>query len=391
MKLVEQDVIDLDSPVKQYLKNWEFPESIFSEEKITIRQLLSHSAGMPLGNVFERYSPQDEVPSLKESLSREAFLMQEPGLSFAYSNTGFNLLELVIEEVTGRDFAEYMQEEVLIPLGMYGSSFEWSEELEPAVPAGYDLKGKPVPVYIYSEKASGGLLASVEDIATFVAGAMTDFNTEHVVLTPQSMDQLYSPAAKNIGVYGLVFESYGLGHYIETLPNGKQAVSHGGQGGGCMTHFHSIPETGDGIVILTNSQRSWPLIAYILSDWAEWGGWSSVGMGKIIWGNRALWAVIGLLWTAVLWQLWRLRQGLITGKRKLKPLARYSGFLRAVQAILSVAVMSGLVWCMSQEYLFLTSVFPIASSWLGISSFALSLVLLLSTLFPIVYAGQCAP
>ena len=71
-----------------------------------------------------------------------------------------------------------------------------------------------------------------------------------------------------------MFEAYGFGHYIETLPNGLRSVSHGGQGNGVMTHFQTVPETGDAIVILTNSQRSWPFIAYLLSDWAQWRAFS---------------------------------------------------------------------------------------------------------------------
>lgn len=383
MKLVEQGKIELDKPVKQYLKDWEFPESEFSAEKVTVRQLLSHTAGMPLGDIFERYSPKEKIPSLKESLAKQAILIQEPGLSFSYSNTGYNLLELLLEEVTGRDFAEYMEEEVLIPLGMYKSSFTWSEEMDPAVPVGYDLKGNPVPVYIYPEKASGGLFAQVGDIATFIAAGMTNFSrSDYKVLTPQNINILYTPMVEKPGIYSLVFDSYGLGYYLENLSNGKQAVVNGGQGGGVMTYFHSVPETGDGIVILTNSQRSWPFFAYILSDWAEWCGFASVGMGNIIWAQKVLWILIGLNLFLILWQVWRLGQGLISRRRRFVPVAKESRLLRLVQSSLAIILLSGLLWCIKQDYLFMTSVFPIASSWLGFSIFLLAVVLLLSALFP---------
>ena len=383
MKLVEQGKIELDKPVGQCIKNWTFPESEFSEEKVTVRLLLSHSAGMPLGTIGVRYSPKGKIPSLEESLSRDAVLMQEPGLSFSYSNTGFNLLELLIEEVTGRDFAEYMAEEVLIPLGMRSASFTWSEKWKPAVPLGYDLKGNPIPVYVYPDKASGGLFASVNDIATFIAAGMTKFSrTGLEVLGEESIRKLYTPAVKIPGFYGLAFESYGFGHFIETLSDGKKAVSHGGQGSGWMTHFHSVPETGDGIVILTNSQRSWPFIACILSDWAKWNGFSSVGMGQILRGQKALWVLIGLLVIAALWQIWRLAQGLFSGRRHFAPLSREFWLLRLVQSCLFVILASSLLWAANQDYLFLSSVFPIASVWLGFSLFLLALFLLLSILFP---------
>ena len=92
---------------------------------------------------------------------------------------------------------------------------------------------------------------------------MTNFpHEDQEVLARQNINTLYTPMVGKIGVYDLVFDAYGLGYYLENLPNGEWAVSHGGQGGGVMTHFHSFPETGDGIVILTNSQRSWPFIAF---------------------------------------------------------------------------------------------------------------------------------
>ena len=119
-------------------------------------------------------------------------------------------------------------------------------------------------VYLYPSKASGGLFATARDIARFAAACMN----ENSVLSGESIKLLYAPQSHKIGIYGLIFEAYGFGHYIEKLPNGALSVSHGGQGNGIMTHFQAVLETGDAIVILTNSQRSWPFIAYVLSDWA---------------------------------------------------------------------------------------------------------------------------
>jgi CubicO group peptidase (beta-lactamase class C family) len=381
MKLVEQGKIELDAPIQQYIKNWSFPETGFSTGKITVRQLLSHCAGMPLGDVMDIYPPGAAVPSLQESLTKTARLTQEPGLSFSYSNVGYNLLELLIEEVTGLAYSEYMEQEVLTPLGMHQSTFIWTPELNPPVPLGHSLTGKPVSVYIYPEKASGGLFSSVEDIATFVSAGMPDFSREHPVLTPESINELYKPVANKLGVYSLVFDSYGLGYYIENLPDGKKAVSHGGQGTGWMTHFHGVPETGDGIVILTNSQRSWPFIAYVLSDWARWSG-SSVGMSRIILGQNLLWSLIGVIWFALLVQIWRLTEGIVAGKRIFTVLSKKFHILRWVQISLFAVLIGSVWWCMNQDYLFVSSVFPVASNWLGVTAIALAMVLLLSALLP---------
>lgn len=383
MNLVEEGKIDLDKPAEQYLKNWRFPESQFSEDKVTVRQLLTHTAGMPLGDFLDRYSPKEEMPSLRESLAKNACLIQEPGVAFSYSNTGYNMLELLIEEVTGLDFAEYMEKEVLMPLGMYKSSYNWSEKFDPPVPVGYDLKGTPIPVYLYPEKASGGLFAPLEDIATFVIAGMTNnFHTDRKVLNDQSISMLYAPMIKKIGVYGLVFDSYGMGYYLETLSDGKRSVANGGQGAGIMTYFQAVPETGDGIVILTNSQRSWPFFGYILSDWSKWNGFASVGFGKIILAQKALWVVIGLVWAISLWQVLRLVQDFIYGRRWFAPLSRRSRYLRLGQSSLSLVLLSALLWSINQDYLFISSVFPKASGWLGLSIPLFAVTLLLLGLFP---------
>lgn len=382
MRLVEQGEIDLDQPVVKYLKNWDFPETSFSIEKITVRQLLSHTAGMYIGDFMTRYSPEEEIPTLEENLSDEAILINEPGTSFSYSNVGYNVLELLVEEVTGRDFAEYMQQEVLLPLGMLDASFNWSKDFKPPVPNGYNLKGEAIPVYVYSHKASGGLFATVDDIAAFVSAGMQSSSKGQQVINTDSMNAIYTPVAEDIRVYNLVFDAYGFGHYIENLSNSYQAVSHGGQGTGWMTHFHAVPETGDGIVILTNSQRSWPFIAYVLSDWAKWSGFSSVGMGNIILAKNLLWILIGIVWFIVLWKTWGLTAGLILRRRHFAPLFKQSRLLRILQSGIALIILGILIWCMLQDYLMITSVFPITSAWLGILAFAVAAVLMISALFP---------
>jgi CubicO group peptidase (beta-lactamase class C family) len=72
MWLAEKGLIDLDAPVSQYLKSWQFPNSGYPTEKITIRQLLSHTAGMPLGDFTNIYAPGEAMPSSRDVLTKEA-------------------------------------------------------------------------------------------------------------------------------------------------------------------------------------------------------------------------------------------------------------------------------------------------------------------------------
>ncbi len=379
MKLAEQGRIELDEPVMNYLKSWRFPESGFSAEGITVRRLLSHSAGLPLGTIGVRYAPQGDIPSLRESLSKDALVRQQPGQSFSYSNTGYNVLELLIEEVSGRDFAGYMASEVLQPLGMRHSTFVWSGDLQPAVPFGYDTRGRPVPVYVYPDKASGGLFSTIRDMAAFVAAGMTRFSRSgRKVLSDQAVRQLYEPVVKIPGIYGLAFNAYGLGYFIEILPDGRKAVSHGGQGSGWMTQFYAIPETGDGIVILTNSQRSWPFFAHILNRWAEWNGFPPVGMGRIIQGQKVLRAGIALLLLVSLGQAGRLGYDGFRGRRRYLATPIRDHIPRILFSVLLLAV---LCWTAAQEYLFVSSVFPVASEWLWYTTLLFAVVNLTSVFF----------
>jgi len=365
MRLWEKGLIDVDAPVSQYLKSWQFPLTDYRIEKITVRQLLSHTAGMPLGDFTNIYSPGEAMPSNRDVMSGEAVLMREPGTGFSYSNTGYNLLEILIEDVTGQSFSDYIRREVLLPLGMESAVFDIDKAVTPYPPTGYNLKGEPVPVYLYPSKASGGLFATAHDIARFAASGMQ----ENPVLSIESINRMYKPESYKIGIYGLVFEAYGFGHYIEKLPNGMVSVSHGGQGNGIMTHMQAVPETGDAIVILTNSQRSWPFIAYVLSNWAQWRGFPSVGMGRIIWGHYGFCFVIGMLVSASLLVILSLVSTFYQQKR--------AGF-RLLRVSAASILLGILIWCACQEYLFITSVFPILSVWLGGAAFVFSIVLLLS-------------
>ena len=383
MRLVEMGEIELDDPVHQYLTSWEFPESEFNTDRVTVRHLLSHSSGLPLGTIGLEYAPGEEKSSLRESLTREVHFVQAPGKSFLYSNPGFNLLEVLIEDVTGRDFSEFMEDEILAPLGMVNASFEWSEDFHTPVPNGYNLRGDPISVYVYSDKAAGGLFASAEDIARFAAsGMLNEFYSTENILNQNSIRELYTPVIDMADIYALVADYYGLGHFIETLTTGQLAVFHGGQGNGWMTHFHLVPETGDGIVILTNSSRSWPLISQILSDWADWSGYGSVGMGLITKAVTGLWILIGLILSISAWQIFRVSRDSVKGKRKLDlNVMGYSGF-QYLQLTLGIVLLSFMIWSVTREFLIIASLFPGVSGWvmgtLGIAAFTF----LLSAVFP---------
>lgn len=393
MKLIERGKIDLDAPVETYLGSWRLPESPYNESEVSVRRLLNGSAGMPLGTIGNIYPPgAEDIPDLREVLGRDAVLFQEPGSSFYYSNAGFNVLELMIEEVSGRPFAEYMREEVLLPLDMEDASFTWGENLQPPVAHGYDGMGKPISPYVYPYDAAGDLLGTIDDVAAFVSAGMTDFNSASVgVLEAGTIDEMYSLMSEMTGYYRVAADGYGLGHFIENFPAGTAAegggqdlrvVFHGGQGSGWMTDFHSVPETGDGIVILSNSQRTWPGFAYILTDWAVWTGLPSIGMGGIASVQKIAWIFVAVVFALILRGLLLLIEGFARKERRFAPLAGDYRLLRSIELLFALLLIGLFLWVFSLDYWFIDSVLPIASTWLTFIDLAGGLMLLASALCP---------
>ncbi len=211
MHLVENGVVELDTPVAQYITSWSSESPQWQDT--TIRHLLTHQSGLPIGDVMDQYAPWANVPPVRDSLSREAQWDRNPGGAFAYSNPGYNLLEVLIEDVTGISFAQYMEETVLLPLGMVSASFNWSEDFDPPIPTGYNFQGDPVPVYVYPGRASGGLFATAEDVAHFLIAGMA----KNPVLPESLVQTMYAPEVEVSGIYGLISPSYGLGYFIESL------------------------------------------------------------------------------------------------------------------------------------------------------------------------------
>ncbi len=281
-----------------------------------------------------------------------------------------------------------MGREVLSPLGMTDSSYAWRDRYASALAMGHEMDGTPVAPYVYPARASGGLFVDVEDVARFVAaGAVGSTGLRDGVLTGESLEAIYRPRAEIPGLYGFVADSYGFGHFIETLPDGRRAVWHGGQGHGWMTHFHSVPESGDGIVILTNSQRAWPLIASVLPEWARWSGAGTVRFGVIVPATRGFWALIGVVAAVALWRAFRVVAGLRAGTRRIAPLARSNRVARLIELLAGFGLIALVSWRISLPYVDEASVFPAAAPWAAVSFIALGVVLVVSSLAPVVAGG----
>ena len=264
MKLVDGGYISLDDPVSEHITRWDIPNSEFDSDKVTIRSLLSHTSGLSLGGGYPGYEPDQKLPTLEDSLSgigggaRPVELIRNPGEIFIYSGGGYNLLQLLIEEVTGRSFAEYMEEDVLLPLNMTNSSFYWEESLRPQIAKAYDQQMNLLPNYLFIEQAAAGLYTTIHDMNSFVLYSINHYFANR---------ELYTPQMEVGGLTGIIYENTALGHFININEDGSQIVAHDGANNGWRAKFAFVPDKGEGIVILTNGNNGTYLWNEVMDAW----------------------------------------------------------------------------------------------------------------------------
>ena len=178
LHLVEQGKLDLDADVNKRLISWKVPENEFTkDQKVTVRRLLTHSAGLTVSG-FLGYPSDEALPSLRQILEGEkpansAAIRVDvvPGTKFRYAGGGYVVLQQLMVDVTARSFPELMQKTVLEKLGMSHSTFQQPLSPEHAaaaaghLPDGKEIKGK---WFVYPELAPAGLWTTPTDLARFV-------------------------------------------------------------------------------------------------------------------------------------------------------------------------------------------------------------------------------
>ena len=276
MNLVEDGLIDLDAPVENYLSRWHLPPSKYNTEEVTIRRMLSHSSGIAHVGGYTGFESASEVQSLEQSLTspKDANIngvevVYKPGSKYAYSGGAYTLLQLVIEEVTGQSFEDYMKTAILQPLGMNESGFELTPSSDYNVAVVYNKKGELSKPRFFSAKAAAGLYTSSSDLASLALAMMLtgDDDQSNAVLSKTTLREMYEPQS---GLPTLM--PYGLGCMLQLLPSsGLTEVSHTGSNQpGWNSLIATLPEKGEGLVILTNSPGGLQLRQDLEGNWLYW-------------------------------------------------------------------------------------------------------------------------
>ena len=266
LRLVECGRIGLDEPIVGHLRRWRPPRSPFDADGLTVRRLLSHTAGLSVHGYIGQ-SADRPLPSIVASLSGETGdsfpveLLEASGRRWLYSGGGYSLLQLLIEELTGRPFADYMQAEVLGPLGMTASSFQWSRTAGTARP--HDADGGPLPDFAFAEQAAAGLVTTAPDLARFLAAALPGPHGEppgRGVLSPAGVRLALTAAPATEGRWGL---GYGLG----LLPGGDRLAYHEGANRGWRAGLALLPDRRAGIAVLANGDAGSGPIDAVVQQW----------------------------------------------------------------------------------------------------------------------------
>ncbi len=178
LSMVEEGYFPLDEDVNHYLQSWKVPENRFTEEeKVTLRRLLSHSAGLTVHG-FDGYEAGSPLPSIQQILNGEppanspaVVADTTPGAINRYSGGGYTVMQLLMQESAGQAFPALMKEKVLIPLQMENSTYEQPlpVSLSANAAVGHDQRGRPVPGnwHTYPEMAAAGLWTTPTDLARF--------------------------------------------------------------------------------------------------------------------------------------------------------------------------------------------------------------------------------
>jgi CubicO group peptidase (beta-lactamase class C family) len=249
LTLVQDGRVDLDAPINRYL-----PDAPIQGRTITVRQLLSHTAGIP------DYAESPRIAALKRldlppdtlvALVAKTPFYFEPGEQMRYSNTGYALLGQLIERVSGQPYAAYVEQHVLHPVGAVQAHFCDPQAMVRHPARGYTAtpEGLRPAAFLspHAPYAAGGFCGTAGDVAAWNAGVHARRGGR--LLAPALYDQMVSPRT----VVGGRRTRYGLGVALSDVA-GRPAVHHGGDSDGFTTFTAYLPADSLNLTVLLNTQ-----------------------------------------------------------------------------------------------------------------------------------------
>lgn len=256
MMLVEEGKIRLDDPISVYLKNGPPPWS-----QVTVRELLSHTGGFTdYPKDFDLRKDYTEPELLK--IVAGIPLAFEPGTNWSYSNLGYLTLGMLIHQVTGEFYGDFLQRRIFKPLGMKTTRIISESDIIPNRAAGYqlvkgELKNQDWVSPTLNTTADGSLYFSILDLARWDAGLYTE-----QLLKRSSLEQMWTPVKLKNGQINS--GHYGFGWFVENI-GGKRVVRHEGEWQGFTTFITRHLDDQTTVVVLTNlaSDKPEPIAEHV--------------------------------------------------------------------------------------------------------------------------------
>lgn len=262
MQLWEQGRFDLDDPVNDHLKSLKIKHPDPLAPPVTIRHLLTHRAGIGEGrNIkdlvsmaagkFPEVENEADVPSMGEFVDGLLLTDAYPEQKWAYANNAFGILGVLVEELSGTPFFEYMRANVFERLGMAQTRYTLSEALRAKLATGYRLKNgklEPTSVKFFPDAGAGSVNSSVEEMALYMAALMNDGENQHGrVLKPETLALMMTPHYREHPRLGAM----GLSFFLND-EDGHRVAGHGGTLDGYESEMLVAPDDKLGVIVWAN-------------------------------------------------------------------------------------------------------------------------------------------
>ena len=244
LQLAVKNLLSLDDNISIY-----FPDAPSYYKEIKIKNLLNHTSGIiDLFKIPEWFAlwPTDVEPSGLVDLFINKPLLFEPGEKYSYSNSGYVLLGIIVEKVSGKSYADYMNSNIFSPLKMENTYISASRESVPNRVTGYQLTndGFVEAEYVSPTHFFGGgsILTNTEDMVKWYMGLQSG-----EIITKEWVDKAMTPTILNNGDTAY----YGYGFEMSNLSNMK-IIEHGGSTIGCDAYSLWIKNKDIHIIVLSN-------------------------------------------------------------------------------------------------------------------------------------------
>jgi CubicO group peptidase (beta-lactamase class C family) len=246
--LAQEGKLSLDDPVSKYVSG------LTDGDKITIRELLSHTSG------YQDYFPQDYVPPLMlKPITAEQIMDMwarkpldfQPGTKWQYSNTNYVIAGVIVEKVSGKSLMQFLTEKVFTPLQMKTATNTDADKLPPSDPTGY-FRYALGPLHPTPEGGHGWMFAAGE-----LAMTAQDLAKWDISIIDQSVMQSasYREMETEVVLKNGVGSRYGLGVFV-TSNNGHRTLEHGGEVPGFVSNNIILPDDKIAVAVLTNQDAS---------------------------------------------------------------------------------------------------------------------------------------